>query len=165
MPFDILKSYCSVGPILKMSPKSCSCCADQWISQERYSDTMVLQHCKRMLYRVVLDDGCDLDLTLYYVLFNLRGAYGFDRFHPFEFLFWWQPLGLYVTKKSMREEWIEWVMPLVREHMPKPNSKKQKNIIANMLPSTSMTWWSTVRTLRRWLPTHIPQDEHLSLRL
>jgi len=36
-----------------------------------------------MLHRVVLDDGCDWDITMQYIHFNVRDAPGFEGLYPF----------------------------------------------------------------------------------
>uniref|UniRef100_A0A9J7YCJ2 Gypsy retrotransposon integrase-like protein 1 n=1 Tax=Cyprinus carpio carpio TaxID=630221 RepID=A0A9J7YCJ2_CYPCA len=107
---------------------------------ERFSQTL-----KQMLRRVAAEDKRDWDQMLPYVLFGIREIpQASTGFTPFELLFGRQPRGLLdvareaweqqpavhrTTIEHVREmrERIDRVMPIVREHLVKPQQAQQRH--------------------------------------
>lgn len=93
--------------------------------KRNYQTLRYSQYLKRMLNLVVLYDGCDWDLTIQYILFNVRGASGFERRHPFRVDVLVAASGTPCHKEA-HEGWIEWVMALVHKHMLETQQQEAK---------------------------------------
>lgn len=89
-----------------------------------------------MLNLVVLDDGCDWDLTIQYILFNVRGASDFVWLHPF--LSWCFGGSLW-DSMSQKRPWMDWMShaPSTQAYVWNPTARS-KNVRSN-LPQTSST--------------------------
>ncbi|XP_056622843.1 retrovirus-related Pol polyprotein from transposon 17.6 [Triplophysa dalaica] len=106
---------------------------------ERFNQTL-----KRMLRRVVAEDGHDWDLLLPYVLFGIREVpQASTGFTPFELMFGRQPRGLLDVARDAWEQQpaphrsmvehvqqmrsrIDRVMPLVKEHLAEAQRAQQR---------------------------------------
>ncbi|KAI2645462.1 Retrovirus-related Pol polyprotein from transposon 17.6 [Labeo rohita] len=105
----------------------------------------IIETLKQMLRRVAAEDKRDWDLMIPYVLFGIREvSQASTGFTPFELLFGLQPRGLQDVAREAWEqqpaphrtviehvkqmrEWIDRVMPLVREHLCKAQQAQQRH--------------------------------------
>lgn len=118
-----------------MSPKSYSWCAVWLTSPKRYFQTLwYSQYLKRMLNLMVLDDRCVWDLTIQYILFNVRGASGFEWLYPF--LSWCFGGSLWDSSPKGHDGWMSHASS-IKAYAWSPTARS-KNVRSN-LPQTSST--------------------------